>query len=68
MIVHRGFVTKINNDSGQKEYGKFTAKIIVQLYKIKKDIGKILLREIYYYSIPNYSIVFIAPKLTKPVN
>ena len=34
MIVHGGFVTKINNDSGQKEHGKFTVKIIVQLYKI----------------------------------
>ena len=29
-----GVVTKTNNDSGQKEYGKFAVKIIVQLYNI----------------------------------
>ena len=32
--IHGGFVTKINNDSGQKEYVKIAVKIIVQLYKI----------------------------------
>ena len=32
--IHGGFVTKTNNDSGQKEYGKFAVKMIVQLYNI----------------------------------
>ena len=32
--IHGGFVTKTNNNSGQKEYGKFAVKIVVQLYKI----------------------------------
>ena len=32
--IHEGFVTKINNDLGQKEYVKIAVKIIVQLYKI----------------------------------
>ena len=42
MIVHyktnirggMGVKTKINNDSGKKEYRKFAVKIIVQHYKI----------------------------------
>ena len=69
--IHGGFETKINNDSGQKEYWKFAVKIIVQVYKInitQERFCQDFAKRDFDYSIQNYLLVFITPKLTKPVN